>query len=265
MMKNNDTILKTIFVAITLCLICSAIISSAAVGLRDIQNANKKLDQQSKVLASAGLLEQNKSIEELFSSIEEKILDLRSGEFVDSMDLENFDPKLLARNIDTSIALSSDQDIAILKRRENYQKIFLHYDEDQLSSIILPVRGYGLWGTLYGYLALKPDLQTIIGLEFYEHKETPGLGAEVDNPRWKNIWKGKKIYGDEYKVLISVIKGTVNKQSQNSNYQVDGLSGATITSKGVSNLLSFWLGDLGYLPFIKKIKKRLSSEEITNV
>ena len=254
-MRNNDTVFKTIFVAITLCLICSAIISSAAVGLRDLQEANQKLDKQSKILSSIGLSTKSKSIEELFLSIQEKIIDLDTGEFIDSMDMDSFNESSLARDDTTSIVLTSSEDIALIKRRENYQKIYLHYSNKTLSSIIFPVRGYGLWGTLYGYLAVKPDFQTIIGLEFFQHKETPGLGAEVDNPRWKALWRNKKIYGDSGEVLISVVKGTVNSSSTLSDYQVDGLSGATITSKGVSNLLTFWLGELGYLPFIKRFRK----------
>ena len=264
-MRNNDTILKTLIVAVSLCLVCSAIISSAAVGLRDLQQANKALDQQSKVLASAGLLIENRSIEDLFSSIQEKIINLDTGLFVDSFEISTFDASLIARNKETSISLDSKVDIAILKRRENFQKVFLHYNDKRLSSIILPVRGYGLWGTLYGYLAVEPDFQTIIGLEFYQHKETPGLGAEVDNPRWKKIWKGKKIYSAENQVLISVIKGQVDNTLSESVYQVDGLSGATITSNGVSNLLTFWLGELGYGNFIKKFKFSLNELEEVDV
>jgi Na+-transporting NADH:ubiquinone oxidoreductase subunit C len=77
-----------------------------------------------------------------------------------------------------------------------------------LNAVILPVRGYGLWGTMKGYLALEPDLKTIIGLEFFDHKETPGLGGEIDNPKWKSIWKGKEVYSDSGDILISVIKGS---------------------------------------------------------
>ena len=106
-----------------------------------------------------------------------------------------------------------------------------------------------------GYLALEPDLKTIIGLEFFDHKETPGLGGEIDNPKWKSIWKGKEIYSDSGDILISVIKGSVDKSSTLAKYQVDGLSGATITSNGVTNLLSFWLGDMGYGPLIDRLKQ----------
>ena len=126
------------------------------------------------------------------------------------------------------------------------------------------MRGYGLWGTLYGYLALEPDFQTIIGLEFFQHKETPGLGGEVDNPRWKALWKGKKIFNNNDEVIISVIKGSVDNKSTRSQYQVDGLSGATITSNGISNLLTFWLGKLGYLTFIQQFKDSSITERKTN-
>ena len=91
-------------------------------------------------------------------------------------------------------------------------------------------------------------------MEFFDHKETPGLGGEIDNPKWKAIWKGKEVFSDSGEVVISVIKGSVDKSSDQSKYQVDGLSGATITSNGVTNLLSFWLGDMGYGPLIENIK-----------
>ena len=126
--------------------------------------------------------------------------------------------------------------------------------------MILPVRGYGLWGILYGYLAISKDLNTIVGLEFYEHKETPGLGAEIDNPAWKALWNGKKLFDEKGNLLIKVIKGKVTVNEANSNYKVDGLSGATLTSNGVTNLLAFWLGELGYLKFLSNLK-----EEVSNV
>ena len=140
--------------------------------------------------------------------------------------------------------------------------MYLHYQNNEISAIILPVRGYGLWGTLYGFLALESDLKTIIGLEFYQHKETPGLGAEVDNPRWKALWAGKKISSETGEILISVIKGSVDKNSKAAQHQVDGLSGATITGNGVTNLLSFWLGELGYGPYMKEL---LNKKGVTDV
>ena len=253
---NNDTIRKTLIVAISLCLVCSALISFSAVELRDLQEANKALDKQTKILSAAGLLVDDKEVSSLFNSIEIKIVNLETGLFDSSISIEDFDESSFSRNPNTSIELNSDTDIALLKRRENYQSIYLHYDNEDLNAIILPVRGYGLWGTMKGYLALESDLQTIIGLEFFDHKETPGLGGEIVNPRWKAIWKGKEVYSDAGDVVISVIKGSVDKRNEKAKYQVDGLSGATITSNGVTNLLYFWLGEMGYGPLIKQIRSK---------
>ena len=169
-MRNNDTIRKTLIVAISLCLVCSALISFSAVELRSLQEANKTLDKQSKILSAAGLLKDDQEISSLFDSIEVKIVDLETGEFNTAIEIEDFDESAFSRDIATSIELSSDIDIALLKRRENYQAIYLHYNNEVLNAIILPVRGYGLWGTMKGYLALESDFKTIIGLEFFDHK-----------------------------------------------------------------------------------------------
>ena len=253
-MNNNDTIKKTLIVAVSLCLVCSALISFSAVELRDLQEANKTLDKQNKILSAAGLLKEGSDVSELFKSIDSKIVNLETGKFDFDINVLDYDEGSFSRNPETSIELSSDKDIALLKRRENFQTVYLHYENEDLNAIILPVRGYGLWGTMKGYLALRPDFKTIIGLEFFDHKETPGLGGEIDNPKWKAIWKGKEVFSNSGEVVISVIKGSVDKSSNQSKYQVDGLSGATITSNVVTNLLSFWLGDMGYGPLIENIK-----------
>ena len=253
-MNNNDTIRKTLIVAVSLCLVCSALISFSDVELSDLQEANKTLDKQSKILSAAGLLEEDKDVSTIFKSIQARIVNLETGLFDSSINLEDYEESSFSRNPETSIELTSENDLALLKRRENFQTIYLHYEEDVLNAIILPVRGYGLWGTMKGYLAIESDLKTIIGLEFFDDKETPGLGGEINNPRWKAIWKGKEIYSDSGEVVISVIKGSVDKTNDESIYQVDGLSGATITSNGVTNLLSFWLGDMGYGPLIQNLK-----------
>ena len=269
-MNKNDTLVKTLFVGISLCLVCSVIISSAAVGLRDQQKYLKQKDQQSKILSAAGLLTNQKSIEELFSTIEERVVNLDTGEYEDSLDPKSFDGKKFeaedySRDPLTSIKLTTDVDISSLKRRENFKKIYIYKEVNEIKAIILPVRGLGLWGTLYGYLAIESDLNTIIGLEYFSHKETPGLGAEVDNPRWKSQWKGKNIYSSAGEIKIEVIKGLVEPESPEKKYQVDGLSGATVTSRGVSNMLSFWLGELGYAKFLNRLKEEIERKESLNV
>jgi Na+-transporting NADH:ubiquinone oxidoreductase subunit C len=92
---------------------------------------------------------------------------------------------------------------------------------------------------------------------FYDHAETPGLGGEVDNPRWKDSWKGKQAIDETGKVKIEVLKGVVDTSRPESKYQIDGLSGATLTTRGVDNIVKFWLGDDGYGSLLKRLKEDL--------
>ena len=151
------------------------------------------------------------------------------------------------------MALTSDQDQAKISRRENQALVYIVESKGEFDKINLPVHGYGLWSTLYGFVALESDLNTIAGLGFYEHGETPGLGGEVDNPRWKALWPEKQVY-KEGRVAIQLVKGVVDPGSIDSSYQVDGLSGATLTSTGITNLLQFWLGQNGFQTFISNFK-----------
>ena len=229
-------------------------ISIIAVGLKELQKNNAILDQQKKIVAAADLQEFYGSTEVAFNSIEEIIIDIEEG-LITNDSTEKYDLSKELRDPSRHIVLSSIEDIATIKKRENFSKIFLEYREGQLNTVILPVRGYGLWGILYGYLAISSDLNTIVGLEFYEHKETPGLGAEVDNPKWKALWRGKKIYDENGEILINVVKGKVDNSSDMSPYEVDGLSGAPLTSNGVSNLLAYWLSDSGFKKFLNNLKQ----------
>ena len=254
-MSNNDSIKKTIIVTVLLCIVCSVIVSAAAVLLRPAQVANKSLDFKRNILSAAGLLEAGKNVDAVFSErVVTRVVDLKTGKFTDAVDPASYDQRRASKDPSLSTNLSADEDIAKISRREDYSVVYLIQDEnEQLQKIILPVKGYGLWSTLYGFLALEADANTVVGLVFYEHAETPGLGGEVDNPVWKAKWVGKEVY-DEGDVAISIIKGSVDPSSSNAVHQVDGLSGATLTSRGVHNLLHFWLGDNGYKPFLTNLK-----------
>lgn len=250
-MAKNETTQKTFLVAVVLCFVCSLVVSSAAVLLKPAQVANKALDRKSNILAAAGMLEPGRGIEEQFKQVEPRVVNLQTGTFSDEFAPENLEPLKLAKQPGRSIGLS--EDIAGIGRRENYTVVYLVKRDGRLDKIILPVRGYGLWSTLHGFLALEEDANTIAGLGFYEHGETPGLGGEVDNPKWKAQWPGKKVY-DEGEVAIRLIKGEVNPEARDAEHKVDGLSGATLTSNGVTNLLRFWLSDMGYRPFLENLR-----------
>jgi len=252
----NDSILKTLTVSFIVCLFCSLVVSFAAVSLRDAQNLNKLNDQRIKILKTAAIYDPAESIESQFTRLTPKFVDFSNGLLLDEfegLDLVTYDPVYFSKQAGFSTPIPPKLDIAVVKNKENVGKIYLLKDENsQLEKIILPIRGYGLWGTLYGYIAIDKDLNTIRGLEFYEHKETPGLGAEVDNPKWKALWDGKKIYKDG-EIEIAVIKGKVDQSNKMADYQVDGLSGATLTSRGVTNMLAFWFSESGYRETLNKI------------
>ena len=252
----NDSILKTIAVAFSVCLICSLVVSSSAVSLRDLQKENKLNDRRLKVLQVADIYDPSISISEQFSQLESKYIDFESGRIFNeyqNFNIDEYDQIVVTKDPNLSSSVPASDDIAIIKNRENVGKIYILRDDiNKIEKLILPIRGYGLWGTLYGYIAVENDFNTVSGIEFYEHKETPGLGAEVDNPKWKSSWKGKKIYNNN-KVALEVIKGKVESSDTNGIYKIDGLSGATLTSRGVTNMVAYWFSDSGYANLFREL------------
>jgi len=246
----KESVLRTLLVSFVVCFVCSLVVSYAAVSLRDAQQTNKLNDKRSKILQAAGVFDASLPVEDQFNKLEQKFIDFSNGqliEYVDGLDLSTYDPVEYSKKSDFSRSVNSDEDIAIIKSQELYGKIYILRNPDQsINKVVLPVRGYGLWGTLFGFISLGSDLNTIEGLEFYEHKETPGLGGEVDNPNWKKIWKGKKVYDISKLVSIEVIKGKTEANDTKITYKVDGLSGATLTSRGVTNMMHYWFGKNGY-------------------
>jgi len=252
--SSNDSTVKTLVVAFSLSIVCAIFVSTAAVVLQPAQEINKTLDRKRNILAAAGMLEEGKSVEEQFSQVSTRLVDLRTGKFVEDMDPQDYDQRKAAKDPKASTSLSDEEDIANIGRREDYSLVYVVQDPSgELEKIILPVRGYGLWSTMYGFIALEQDANTVAGLGFYEHGETPGLGGEVDNPRWKAMWPGKQVYRDG-DVELGLIKGSVDPESDSAAWQVDGLAGATLTSRGVTNLVHFWLGENGFEPFLNNLQ-----------
>lgn len=252
----NDSPQKTLVVAVALCLVCSVVVSSAAVLLRPLQIENAALDRKRNIVEVAGLLGSDGDVEAAFKRIEARVVNLETGEFTEDVDPERYDQRKAAKDPKRSIALSPDEDIASISRRARYATVYFVRDGDAVRQVILPVHGYGLWSTLYGFLALKGDFTTVSGLKFYEHAETPGLGGEVDNPSWRAKWDGKVAFDESGKAIIEVIKGAVDATRPGAEHRVDGLAGATLTTRGVDNLLKFWLGENGFGPFLARMRKK---------
>ncbi|PKF62749.1 Na(+)-translocating NADH-quinone reductase subunit C [Psychromonas sp. psych-6C06] len=249
MSNQQETFGKTMIVVLAVCLVCSIIVAGAAVGLRPMQVKNKELDKQSNILAVAGI---EKTVEEAFkSNIKMKIVDLNTGEFV--ADNAKYDQRIAAKDPAKSIKLDAEQDVAKIGRRANLATVYLVNDDNgQLQRIILPVHGAGLWSTMYAFVAIKADGNTIEGLTYYDQGETPGLGGEVQNPRWRAVFVGKELFDENGQPAINVVKGQAAPESK---HDVDGLSGATLTANGVQNTFDFWLGKNGFGPFLSKVRE----------
>jgi len=255
----NDSTRKTFVVALVLSLVCSMLVSVSAVVLRPLQLENASVDRQRNILAAANLLDEDSDIADAFSRIEARIVDLESGEFTDDVDAESFDQRRAARDPALSTALPRDQDVAGIGRRARYATVYLVKAGEAVEQVILPIHGYGLWSTLYGFIALEPDLNTVVGLEFYEHGETAGLGAEVDNPAWSSKWRGRRVFDSSGAPVLRVAKAASTATGDAAAYEVDGLAGATLTSNGVTNMLHFWLGEQGFGPFLDNMRKQVDS------
>ena len=266
--SNKDSIQNVIVIALGVCLFCAVVVAGSAVALKERRVENKALDKSKNVLIAAGLFQENvtqmSEINTLFEQFEQRVVDLRTKRLLtadevavvaadNQLNFGQYDQRKAAKAPSLSMALTDAQDVASINRREHYALIYLLRSEVGIDRIILPVHGYGLWSTLYGFIALEGDGNTVSGITFYEHAETAGLGGEVDNPTWKAKWQGKRIYDDQGQVAMRVMKGSVDPSNAEAEYQVDGLSGATLTSRGVENMIGYWLGDEGYGPILKNI------------
>tara|TARA_Y100000748_G_scaffold98548_1_gene82115 strand:- start:452 stop:1192 length:741 start_codon:yes stop_codon:yes gene_type:complete len=244
---------RNLVIPLLVCIACAVVVSITAVVVRAEQIANVENEKKNKIISAAGIEIAEDEVENEFKKIATLYVDFRSNEFV-SVE-EKYDHLKAVLKPELSEIVPKDKDIAILKRRENIGPIYVWANEDkEVERVVLPIRGYGLWGTLYGYLSLGSDLNSVNGIEFYDHKETPGLGGEVENEDWKAIWKGKLIYNQDGGVELRVVKGVAKDE-----YQIDGLSGATLTSNGVSNMINYWLGDEAYGPALNKLKEHVKN------
>ncbi|HHJ39838.1 MAG: NADH:ubiquinone reductase (Na(+)-transporting) subunit C [Methylothermaceae bacteria B42] len=249
----NDSFEKTLAVAFWVCMACAVVVAFSAVALRPLQISNKAADMKKNILEVVGLWEEGIDIDKAFKQFETKVISLETGDFVEDLDPNTFDMRKAAKDPEMSEEIPRERDIAGIKRKPKFATVYFLKDENgETKAIVLPVWGYGLWSTMYGFLALEPDCNTVIGINFYDQGETPGLGGEVVNPNWRALWKGKKVYDESGTPVLRLVKGSVDAGQSGSEYKVDGLAGATLTSNGVSNLIRFWMSEDGYKPFLDK-------------
>ncbi|HSP59248.1 MAG TPA: Na(+)-translocating NADH-quinone reductase subunit C [Halomonas sp.] len=259
MAQSNNSIKKILTVALALCIVCSIIVSTAAVALRERQQTNQELDRKTNILNVAKLYEPGMDVEEEFAEqITARVVSLEDGSYSDEYDADSYDGFEYRRDPDTSRGLSGNEDPAGLARVEAHAAVYLVGDQDDPEQIILPIRGQGLWGLMRGFLSVEGDGNTIVGITYYEHSETPGLGAEVNNPRWQAQWEGKEVF-DEEGDLVPAIR--LAKGGADGANEVDALSGATLTSNGVTNMLAFWLSPEGFGDYLAKFRDGVDRED----
>ena len=248
MSAKKESLGKTVGIVVAVCLVCSIVVSGAAVGLRSLQQTNAALDKKSNILNAAGLYEMgmsNSAIESTYSErVEQRFVNLDEGTFVEAPK-PDYDMYKAAKETEYSTKVTNSN--VGFQRRPNVASVYLvRNDAGEVSRIILPVHGSGLWDLMYGFLAVDADGQTVRELIYYQQKETPGLGGEVQNPAWQDKWDGKELY-ENGEVAIRVVKNA----NPSNPHTIDALSGATLTSNGVENTIRYWVGEQGFGQFLK--------------
>ncbi|MBT8039926.1 MAG: Na(+)-translocating NADH-quinone reductase subunit C [Gammaproteobacteria bacterium] len=251
--------IKAVVVVLLTALVCSSLVSGAVVLLRPIQLNNQLLDRSRNIMALTGLLPADRMVKDdemlvLFKSLDARVVNVDTGQFTTELDPDTFDMRRAANDAELSTAVPASEDPAKLGRRSRYAPVYLVWDGYELDRLILPVRGAGMWSMLYGYIALQPDFTTIAGMTFYEQNETPGLGDQIAQPRWLSQWSGKQLLDDQGTPRFHVSEGKVEPGAVHAPFQVDGLTGATVTGNAVTNLVHYWFGPHGYQSLLQHLE-----------
>lgn len=233
----------TLFFTVVVSMILGFLLSMTAGSLKDRQELNVAIDKKRNILRSLDFVEFENdpwTPEMIQSLFDENIISFvvdEKGNQVAGKNAEELDPE-------------KDKKIFPIFCRKNMDQEIVGYS--------IPISGKGLWSTLFGYFALEADGSTVKGITFYQHKETPGLGGEVEKDWFTSNFIGKRIIDENGRLVsIQVVRGVVDESSNNAYRQVDGISGATMTTKGLNNFL---MTDLQkYEPFFNRIRQGGSS------
>lgn len=254
---NNDSPAKAVLVVLAVALVCSTLVSVAAVLLRPVQLRNQFVEKSRNIIALTGLVEPGHALseDEILAAVEQldiRVLELNTGLFTTDIDPAEYDARAARNKPALSVPVPPAVDLARLGKREQYVVVYLVWSGTRLERVILPVYGQGMWSTLYGYLALEADFNTVAAMSFYEQTETAGLGSEVQNPEWLGKWQGRKIYGGTGDIRFRVASGVVSPASPMAMHQVDAMTGASVTGDAVTQLIRYWFGPHGYAKFIEQ-------------
>ncbi len=264
---TNDSPQKALLVVFAVAFVCSVLVSVAAITLQPIQMLNQLVERSRNVVALTGLVPlgtvlSNDEILEAIKQLDIRVVNIDTGEFDPSVDAADFDARAAASDSALGIAIPPAEDVANLGRRSRYAVVYLVWDDDELLRVILPIHGQGMWSTIYGFVALEADLNTIAAISFYEQTETAGLGDQVLRPDWQAQWQGRQLFDSRGNLSFRVASGVVEEGSPAARHQVDGLSGATVTGDAVTRIIAYWFGPNGYGEFLGSLGSQQPIREL---
>jgi Na+-transporting NADH:ubiquinone oxidoreductase subunit C len=256
---NTDKPGTALLIVILVAFACSVLVGVSTVGLRPLQERNALIERSRNIVALSGLVDPSVSLsgEEILEAVAQmdvRVLNIDTGEFDDTIDPEEFNPRSAALDSEFGVAIPQDQDLAQLGRRSRFEIVYLAYKDDEIHRVILPIVGQGMWSTLYGYIALENDFSTIAAATFYEQAETAGIGDRIADPGWLEVWPGRTLFGNDGAYRFRIAAGPVDPGSAAAAHEVDGISGATVTATAVSRLVQYWFGPHGYEPFLENLR-----------
>ncbi|ANO50396.1 NADH:ubiquinone reductase (Na(+)-transporting) subunit C [Woeseia oceani] len=244
---NVDTVPRTLLVATLIALICSVMVAAAVDALRPVQEGYQLLDRNRSIVEAAGRLPSeaanDREIISNFLELEAHVVELRSGQYLPRTDAHTFDHWADPRDEAATNSSSGNERVPVyIVRRAG-----------KIERIVLPVHGPGMWDTIYAYIALAADFNTVQDLVIYKHGETPAIGDRIEDPEWLQQWQGKRIYDEQGEVRISVSRRAEQRHG------VDLISGASITSDAVGTLVAQWFGADGYKPYLDRLRQEASN------
>jgi len=247
----NESRMKTLLIALFVALGSAVAVSVTAVTLKPLQQANMERQRQAKMETMLATLPGMADLLRAANGdfLETVIVDLRSARIALNMDPGVYDFRAAMSDPQSSTPLARDIDSAGLGNLPYFMPVYILRRNDALALVVLPVYGSGYQSTIHAYLALRGDLNTVAALQIYEQGETPGLGARIADPQWQALWPGREIADHDGIIRLSVASGGATNQ-----FEVDGITGATRSTTGVTKLVQFWLGDHGFGPFLSRLK-----------
>ncbi len=248
----NDSRTKTFVVAFMVASVSAVAVAVTAISLKPLQDENIARAREQRM---ADMLASVPGLADILADaegdlLETRIVDLASGTFADEIDPASFDVAAAAVDPARSTALSEADDIAGIGRRPDHAPVHILRQAGKVKLLIVPGYAAGYKSTIRAYVALEGDLNTIAAVSVYDQEETPGLGTRITEAAWLDLWAGRQVADETGAIRIEVVRGPTT-----NTFEVDGITGATRSTTGVSNIVRFWLGPFGFGPFIANLRE----------